>query len=72
MEISVIIWIIYAIGVMAAMVLFIDDAYEESWKHNMSPSEYLGQENVLRNIILSSIGSWLAVLYRCQKKKLKF
>lgn len=66
---NVLIWVIYTIGVMVAMILFIDDAYEESWEHGMSPSDYLGHGNVFRNIMLSSIGSWLAVLYRWQKKR---
>ena len=61
MEIKVMIWMLYAIGVMVAMILFIDDAYEESWKHGISPSDYLSQNDVLCNIIVSSLGSWVAV-----------
>ena len=62
-------WIMYGIGVMVAMVLYIDDAYEESWQHNMLPQDYVGQKEVLTRIILFSIGSWFAVLHRWIQKK---
>ena len=68
-EMSILRWLTYGIGVMVAMVLYIDDAYEESWKHNMLPQDYVGQNEVLTRIILASIGSWIAVLYRWIQKK---
>ena len=69
MEIKVLLWVLYVIGVIVAMILFIDDAYEDSWKHGMSPSDYLGRNDVMYNIIFSSLGSWVAVFYRWQKKR---
>ena len=68
MGIKVMLWTLYVIGVMVAMIQFIDDAYKESWKYGMSPSDYLGRSDVMWGIIFASIGSWVAVLYRWQKK----
>jgi hypothetical protein len=67
--INILMWIMYGIGVMVAMVLYIDDAYEESWQYNMLPQDYVGQKEVLTRIILFSIGSWIAVLHRWIQKK---
>jgi hypothetical protein len=69
MEIKVLLWTLYVIGIIVAMILFIDDAYEESLKHGMSPSDYLGRNDVMYNIIFASMGSWIAVFYRWQKKR---
>ena len=69
MEIKVMLWTLYVIGVMVAMIQFIDDAHEESLKHGVSPSDYLNQNGVLFSIIISSLGSWVAVFYRWQKKR---
>lgn len=69
MGIEAVIWLLYAIGVMVALLLFSDDAYEESWKLGIDPEDYLSREEVLTKIITFSIGSWAAILYRWYKKR---
>ena len=69
MGIGAVLWLLYAIGVMAALLLFSDDAYEESWKLGIDSEDYLSREDVLVKIILCSIGSWVAIFIRWQKKR---
>ena len=66
-EYKVLFWCFYAIGVFAALLLFADDAYEESWKRGMLPEQYFADGDVVRRIILYSMGSWVAIFLRWKK-----
>ena len=69
METGIIFWILYVAGFMTAMLMLMDDAYEESWKHGILPEQYLSDNRVLSNIIFMSIGSWATVILRWLNKR---